>query len=121
MSLTRHGTVVMMILTMENKGEGMKSALEIALEKTKDIKAEETAYIPEELKVKVREINQEYDAKVAEVETIFRSRLKEMTEQHGPQEVQAHMETFYAQLRQEKDRINEDRRDAVDKVLKSSK
>lgn len=99
----------------------MKSALEIALEKTKDIKAEETEYIPEELKVKVREVNQEYDAKIAEVETIFKSRLKEMTEQYGPQEVQAHLETFYSQIRQEKDRINEDRRDAVEKILKSKK
>lgn len=99
----------------------MKSALEIALEKTKDIKAEETEYIPEELKVKVREVNQEYDAKIAEVETIFKSRLKEMTEQYGPQEVQAHLETFYSQIRQEKDRINRNRRDAVEKILKSKK
>ena len=68
-----------------NEGGAMKSALEIAPEKTKDIRAEETEYIPEELKAKVREVNQEYDAKIAEVETLFKSRLKEMVEQYGPQ------------------------------------
>ncbi|MEW6200685.1 MAG: hypothetical protein AB1546_01830 [bacterium] len=99
----------------------MKSALEIALEKTKDIKPKESEYIPEDKKDRIREINKEFDAKIAELETNFTSRLKSMQERYGAREVSTHLESFYAELRREKDLINEDRHKTIEKILQSGK
>jgi len=97
----------------------MKSAIEIALEKTKDIEPQEPPKeLPEEAKEKIRQINKEYDARVAEVETKVSSKIREMIQQYGPEEVKAHMPDFQAQLRQERDRINSERRQKTDAVEK---
>lgn len=99
----------------------MKSALEIALEKTKDIKPEAAEYIPEELKAKIRDVNKEFDAKIAESETMFKQRLKELAEQYGARELEAHMPSFLAQVKQQKDAINEERRIAINGILEQNR
>ena len=47
----------------------MKSAIEIAMERTADVEPADDPYeLTDEHKAKIREINKEYDAKIAEIE-----------------------------------------------------
>ena len=97
----------------------MKSALEIALENTRDIQPEETEKsLPEDAKEKIRQINREFDAKIAEVDTRVNARIREMVQQYGPQEVNNHASEIHGQVRQEKDRINAERREQTEAVRK---
>ena len=70
------------------KGEGgMKSVLEIALEKTARFKGEESAArLTPEQKARVNEIEKEYAARLAEKEIMFQSQLKELIQRYGPSE-----------------------------------
>jgi hypothetical protein len=101
-------------------GETMKSALEIALEKTKDIEPkDDPRRLTDDEKGRVREINRDFDAKIADVELSFAHRLREMVGQHGEQEVQAHMQQFQQEMRGQRDKINAERQLALDAFYKS--
>ena len=103
-----------MVETDNAGNEHMKSALEIALEKTQDIEArEDPNQLTDEEKGRVRDINREYDAQVAGVELKVSQRIREMIETHGEKEVQAHMQLFQQDLRAERDRINAERQTAL--------
>ena len=98
----------------------MKSAIEIAMERTKDIKAADDPYAltPEE-KEQVRELNKKYDVKIAELETQFNSRIRSLRETHGTAEVEAHMEQFYVELRNQREVVNAERAEKMAELMKS--
>ena len=104
----------------ENGDDIMKSALDIALEKTASIEAKEDphALTPEE-KAKVREINVEYDAKIAELEVQVTQRIRQLAETHGEAEVQAHMEMFQQEIMASRDQINAERQSKLDAYYQS--
>jgi hypothetical protein len=98
----------------------VKSALEIALERTKDIApSEDPNALTAEEKAKVRELNKLYDSKIAELEIQFTTRLRALAEQHGEREVTEHMEQFSGELRSHRDTINAERATELENLMKS--
>ncbi|MFA6448403.1 MAG: hypothetical protein WCX65_02955 [bacterium] len=93
----------------------MKSALEIALENTKDIVAQDDPNaLSKEAKKTIRDINKEYNARVAEIEVRMSSKVREMQGQYSQQELQEVLPSLLDQFRVEKDRINAERKEKVD-------
>lgn len=106
--------------TNEKGGGGMKSALEIALERTRDIKAgEDPNQLTAEQKERVKEINREYDAVIAKLEIDFTQRIRTLAEQHGEAEVRAHLEQFQGEMRAERARINGERQEKIREYMES--
>jgi hypothetical protein len=105
----------------EQNGEGrMKSALEVALERTKDIKAgDDPNQLTDEQKQEVREINKAYDAEIAKLEIEFSHKIRQMAEQYGEEEVRTHLASFQTELRRERDRINAERQEKIKESLAS--
>jgi hypothetical protein len=102
---------------MKWEAGNMKSALEIALEKTKDIVAQDdpNALSPE-AKKKIKEINKEFNARIAEIEVRVSSKVREMQGNHSQQELQEILPEMLEQFKVEKDRINAERKEKVDAV-----
>lgn len=94
----------------------IKSALEIALEKTQMINDKEYFTLNKEQREKIDKINKEYDIKVAELEIKFSSKLKEMKERCGEEEFNEHVSSFYREFENERNKINEERRNKIDKI-----
>ncbi len=96
----------------------MKSALEIALEKTKDIQPEDDPNaLSEEAKKAVHDLNREYDARIAEVEIRLSSKIREMQGQYSQQELQSVLPELTGQFKVEKDRINAERKEKTDDLI----
>ena len=95
----------------------MKSAIEIALEKTKDIEAKDDPNaLSKEAMEKIREVNKEYDARIAEVEVRTSSKLREIQGQYTQEELKAVLPQLMEQIRNERDRINAERKEKLDTV-----
>jgi hypothetical protein len=95
----------------------MKTALEIALEKTKNIVPQDDPNaLSEEAKKKVRELNKEYDARIAEIEVRVAAKVREMQGQYSNQELQGILPEMLDQFKAEKDAINAERKEKVDAV-----
>jgi hypothetical protein len=103
-------------MVADNNGgeEIMKSALEIALEKTSHIEAkEDPRQLNEDEKQHVRDINKDYDAKTAELEIEFSQRIRELASQHGEQVLKEHLPQFDHELRTARDSINAERQEKL--------
>ena len=102
---------------MSKDNHRMKSALEIALEKTKDIQPQDDpTALSEEAKMKIREINSEYDARTAEIEVRASSKIREMQGKYTEQDLKVYLTELLEQFRAEKDRINAERREKTDQI-----
>lgn len=98
----------------------MKSALEIALERTKDISAgEDPNALNDEQKSKLREINLQFDETIAKLEIEFTQRIRSMAEKYGDEEIREHLASFQQELRAERDRINAERQAAIQVLMDS--
>ena len=89
----------------KSEGEsGMKSALEIALEKTARFQKEAVeAKLTPEQKAQIEEIEKDYTAKLAEKDVMFQSNIKQLTQTHGPSE------ELYGQLQLMREAFNKER------------
>lgn len=101
-------------------GGGMKSALEIALERTKNISAgEDPNALTDEQKQQLREINLRFDEQIAKLELDFTQRIRSMVENYGEAEVRDHLAQFQNELRSERARINTDRQAEIQAYMDS--
>ena len=106
----------------DKKAGGMKSALEIAMERTRDISPGEDPFqLTDAQKAAVREINIECDAALAKLEIEFGSRIREMIAQYGEAEVEAHLEAFQNEIRAERNRVNAERQVKIHSYMDSIK
>ncbi len=95
----------------------MKTALEIALEKTRDITPQDDPNaLSDEAKKQIRAINKEYDARIAEIEIKTSSKLREMQGQYSEQELQSILPGMIEQIKSQKDAINAERKEKTDAV-----
>ena len=96
----------------------MKSALEIALEKTKDIIAQDDPNaLSDEAKKKVRGLNKEFDARIAEIEIRVSAKVREMQGQYSKEELEQMLPEMLDQFKADKERINAERKEKVDAVM----
>lgn len=101
------------------KGEGgMKSALEIALEKTARFRDEATsAALTSEQKARVNEIEKEYAARLAEKEIMLQSNLKELAQRYGPsEEVRAQSELMREAFAREQAALREEKEARIQEI-----
>jgi len=102
-------------------GDELKSAWEIALEKTGKYKAEakEERLTPEQ-RERIREIENEYQAKIAEKEIMLQSKIKKLERDYGPLEAQRQAETLRQELEREKAALMEEKSKKIEAVKRSS-
>ena len=69
---------------------GMKSALELAMEKLKARKPEEsTVVLTDAQRQEISDLRKQYDAKIAEKEIMMQSELRQLIQRRPPQEAMA--------------------------------
>ncbi|HOO55608.1 MAG TPA: hypothetical protein PLN69_02220 [bacterium] len=97
----------------------MKSALEIALEKTKDIKAEnDPNALSKEAFEKIRQINKDFDAQIAEMEINIAAKVREMQGSMTQEELQAYLPQVVEDLKTKKDQFNSERNTKIEEIRK---
>ena len=69
---------------------GMKSALELAMEKLKERQPEEsTVTLTEAQRQEISDLRQQYEAKIAEKEIMMQSEIRQFVQRRPPQEAMA--------------------------------
>lgn len=86
----------------------MKSALDIAMEKTAKA-AEDRSKLTDEQRNRIAEVEKEYQAKIAEQEIMVESKLKAAARQATGQEFNELVTALRDQLAQEKNRLEEEK------------
>lgn len=92
----------------------MKSALELAMEKTASL--QEGGGLTEEQKAKIAEIEKEYKAKIAEQEIMLESKLKAVARQEQGRAFSEQVTLLREQLAQERARLEEEKASKQAKV-----
>ena len=86
----------------------MKSALELAMEKTASMVDDKAKLTPEQLEA-IDQTKKEYEAKWAEQEIVLNERIKEISMQEDPQTFAEHERQFREEKRRVRDQIFEER------------
>ena len=92
----------------------MKSALEIAMEKTAG--AQEGGRLTDEQRSAIGDLEKEYQAKIAEQEIMIESKIKQLAAQATGHEFQEQVYALREQLAQERERLEEERKAKVQAV-----
>ena len=95
----------------------MKSALEIALEKTA---TQGGSKLTDEQRSEISNLEKEYRAKIAEKEIMVESKIKQFAVQAGGPEFQTQVAALQEQLLQERERLEEDREKKIKAVRDSN-
>ena len=86
----------------------MKSALELALEKTDDLVDKNTKLSPEQVEA-IDETRKEYEAKWAEQEIVLKERIVKVQAETDPQTFAEQQRQFHGEMTQVRDRIFQER------------
>ena len=86
----------------------MKSALELAMEKTASMVDDKAKLTPEQLEA-IDQTKKEYEAKWAEQEIVLNERIKAISTQEDPQTFAEHERQFREEKRRVRDQIFEER------------
>ena len=92
----------------------MKSALEIALEKTAS--AQQGGKLTEKQRSTIGDLEKEYQAKIAEQEIMVESKIKILAAQATGPEFQEQVHALREQLLQERERLEEDKKQKIQSV-----
>lgn len=97
--------------------EKLKSAWELALEKTAGLKsdASEEKLSPEQRK-KIAEIGKEYQARIAEKEIMFQTKLKKLPMECNPAELQQQAMLLSQSFAQEKNSLQEEKAQKIEAI-----
>lgn len=86
----------------------MKSALELAMEKTESMVDEKAKLTPEQLEA-IDEVKKEYEAKWAEQEIVLNERIKKISSETDPQTFAEHQKQFQDEKNRVREQIFEER------------
>ena len=88
---------------------GMKSALELAMEKLNARQPEEsTVALTEAQRQEISDLRKQYDAKIAEKEIMMQSEIRQFVQRRPPQEVMAAAQELREKFQQAKKAIQEE-------------
>ena len=93
----------------------MKSALELALEKTDDLVDDDAKLTPEQQEA-IDQIKSEYEAKWAEQEIVLKGKVTEIQQDTDPQTFAEHQRQFASEMQRVKDKIYAERDEKVDQI-----
>ena len=92
----------------------MKSALEIAMEKTAG--AQQGGTLTDEQRTGIADLEKEYQAKIAEQEIMIESKIKALAAQAQGHEFQQQVHAFREQLVQERERLEAEKNTKIQAV-----
>ena len=102
---------------MGEEEKPMKSAIELALERTTHFKKDaEKAALPKEKIKRISEIEKEYQAKVAETEILLESRFKKVVQTLAPEEAPIHIEALREEFQKERESLNKKKLLEIEKI-----
>lgn len=88
---------------------GMKSALELAMEKLNARQAEETTVaLTEAQRQEISDLRKQYDAKIAEKEIMMQSEIRQFVQRRPPQEAMAAAHELREKFQQAKKALQEE-------------
>jgi Spy/CpxP family protein refolding chaperone len=99
--------------------EGMKSALELALERTDHVRQairEEGLALTDEQREQLAEIEREYSAKIAEKDVMLQTEMRKLVMQYPPAEVVPVIEQLRDKFIDEKRKLTEERDEKVARI-----
>ena len=99
--------------------EGMKSALELALERTDHVRQairEEGLALTDEQREQLAEIEREYNAKIAEKDVMLQTEMRKLVMQYPPAEVVPVIEQLRDKFIDEKRKLTEERNEKVARI-----
>ena len=93
----------------------MKSALELALEKTDDLVDKNTKLSPEQVEA-IDETRKEYEAKWAEQEIVLNGRIAKLQVEADPETFAEHSRQFRDEMSHVRDKIYAERDEKLEKI-----
>lgn len=87
---------------------GMKSAVELAMEKLGAKPTQEVAPLTDEQRQTISDLRKQYDAKIAEKEIMMQAEIRKLSQRHPPQEVVRAARELQAQFQQNKKHLLEE-------------
>ena len=88
---------------------GMKSALELAMEKLNARKSEEsTVALTDAQRQEISDLRKQYDAKIAEKEIMMQSEIRQLVQRRPPQEAMAAAQELREKFQQAKKALQEE-------------
>ena len=93
----------------------MKSALELALEKTDDLVDKNTKLSPEQVEA-IDETRKEYEAKWAEQEIVLNGRIVKLQVEADPETFAEHSRQFRDEMNHVRDKIYAERDEKLEKI-----
>ena len=93
----------------------MKSALELALEKTDDLVDKNTKLSPEQVEA-IDETRKEYEAKWAEQEIVLNGRIAKLQVEADPETFAEHSRQFQDEMNHVRDKIYAERDEKLEKI-----
>ena len=98
----------------------MKSALELAMEKSESmVDKDATKLTPEQIGA-IDEIKTQYEARWAEQEIVLQGKVAKMAQELDPQTLAEHRRQFEAEIQQVRDRIFEERDEKIAQIRSGS-
>ena len=97
----------------------MKSALELAMEKTESLVDDEAKLRPEQLEA-IDQVNKEYEAKWAEQEIVLKGRIQKVQSEADPQTFAEHARQFQDEMNSVRERIFAERDEKIEAVRNQS-
>ncbi len=99
--------------------DGMKSAWELAMEKTERLAEEgrlERKHLSEEQRARISELEKEYEAKVAEKDIMLQETIKEALRRWTPGETEALIEGLKEKFNNEKQTLIEEKQKKIEAI-----
>ena len=97
----------------------MKSALELALEKTDDLVDKNTKLSPEQVDA-IDETRKEYEAKWAEQEIVLNGRIAKLQVEADPETFAEHSRQFRDEMNHVRDKIYAERDEKLEKIRRGT-
>lgn len=93
----------------------MKSALELALEKTDDLVDDNDRLSPDQVE-EISQVRKEFEAKWAEQEIVLKGRIAKMQAETDPQTFAEHQRQFQDEMNQVRDKIHAERDARIERI-----
>ncbi len=93
----------------------MKSALELALEKTDDLVDEGSRLTPAQVE-EIDQVRKEFEAKWAEQEIVLKGRIEKMQAETDPQTFAEHSRQFQDEMKHVRDKIYTERDERIERI-----
>jgi len=104
--------------------EGMKSALELALERTDHVRKviqEEGLTLTDAQREQLADLEREYSAKIAEKDVMLQTEMRQLFMRYPPPEAHAHAEELRQRFLDEKRKLTDEKEEKAARIRRAGK